>query len=282
VQRESLVDRLALAATAILLVSPALAYLTGLWVSYWRLVTTLGYEEAYVALAVIVYVALSPQLGYYMLLSLLTSAWVNAYLKNTLALPRPPPEQWKVQETGYGFPSGHAQVSTSFWSTASLKLRRASLAVLSATLVALISISRLELGVHYPRDVAGGVLIGLAVALASYYLAGWLLRADKRAAFTATLLYSLLVATLYLIQPDTTILKAAGVLAGASLYPLVKDKVKPPPSVARRTALTALTLAAALALTQLAKTASPPAQLATYLAISLVIITTPLAHSQRS
>ncbi len=278
--KQLLVDRAALAATAVLLASPLIAHLTGLWLPYWKLVTALGYEEAYVALAVVIFVAVSPQLGYYMLLSLLTSAWLNVYLKNALALPRPPPDQWKVPEEGYGFPSGHAQTSTAFWATACLAARRLALVAFSAVLVALISISRLELGVHYPRDVVGGVLIGLAVALATYYAAERLMRADKRKASLAILLYSILVALLYAVQPDPTIVKVAGVLAGSSAYPLLRDRIKPAPSPAWRAALSLLALAVAMALTRIAKTAAPPVQFAAYLATALAIIATPLLHRQ--
>ncbi|QOJ78609.1 phosphatase PAP2 family protein [Infirmifilum lucidum] len=279
-EKQLLVDKVALAATAVLLVSPLLAYLTGLWLPYWKLVTALGYEEAYVALAVVIFVAVSPQLGYYTLLSLLTSAWLNVYLKNALAMPRPPPEQWKVPEEGYGFPSGHAQTSTAFWSAACLAVRRLALAAFSAVLVALISVSRLELGVHYPRDVVGGVLIGLAVSLATYYAAERLLRADKRKASLAVLLYSLLVALLYGVQPDPTIVKVAGVLAGSSAYPLLRDRVKPASSLAWRAALSLLALAIAMALTRAAKAAPPPLQFAAYLAVAVTIISTPLIHRQ--
>ena len=60
----------------------------------------------------------------------------------------------------YSFPSGHA--ATSF--AAALALSRAwpAGALLWFALAALISYSRVYLGVHYPIDLAGGLLVGLA------------------------------------------------------------------------------------------------------------------------
>ena len=72
-----------------------------------------------------------------------------------------------VEPETYSFPSGHALFSTSLYGTlgyvsARLCKRRARsvLILLSAmSSIALICLSRVYLGVHYPTDVAGGVLI---------------------------------------------------------------------------------------------------------------------------
>lgn len=275
------VEKLALALTAILLISPFVALLTGRWIEYWKFITILGEDQAYVVLAAMIFVALSPQLGYFMLLSLLTSVWVNVCLKNTLAMPRPPPEQWIVKVEGYGFPSGHAQASAAFWSSASLYLRNASVTLLGAVLVALISASRLVLHVHYPVDVIGGALIGLLVAAASYKMTKLVLRTDRRRASLSMLLYSLLVALLYAVQRDPTIIRAAGVLTGASMYPLLQDRIRPAPRVAWRLVLLTLALTVALLLTQLAKMAPLAVQFVLYLITAVVIILTPLAGRRK-
>ncbi|MEM4899654.1 MAG: hypothetical protein QXM99_04500, partial [Thermofilum sp.] len=107
-------SRLAYTLAALLLVSPLLAQAVGFGDKYWEVITDLGDEPAYVALATILYVGISRELGAVALLSLITSAWVNVYLKNLFALPRPPRELWKVEASGYGFPSGHAQTSSAF------------------------------------------------------------------------------------------------------------------------------------------------------------------------
>jgi len=111
-------------------------------------------------------------------------------LKNAFRLPRPPGAGvaptlgWipTVLEpvfadiaTGHGpgFPSGHALGTTMVWGGVALVLergaRRTRLAV-AGGVVALVSLSRLVLGVHYAVDVVVGAAIGLLALGALYWL----------------------------------------------------------------------------------------------------------------
>ena len=74
----------------------------------------------------------------------------------------------------YSFPSGHTMSATICWSLlvvcAGLSLgwhreRRARLYVASTALILAIGFSRIYLGVHYPSDVLGGLVIGTAWVL---------------------------------------------------------------------------------------------------------------------
>lgn len=72
----------------------------------------------------------------------------------------------RVVETGMGFPSGHATLSTviafTLWPYLPTKLRY----ILVPLFIALVCLSRLYLGVHFPLDIVGGVAIGIgAVSL---------------------------------------------------------------------------------------------------------------------
>jgi len=78
-----------------------------------------------------------------------------------------------VQVTGYSYPSGHSLAAAALYLTmaivAGAQLRTvASKTVLFAgasLLVALVGISRVYLGVHYPSDVLSGIALGTAWAL---------------------------------------------------------------------------------------------------------------------
>ena len=87
--------------------------------------------------------------------------------------------------TGYGFPSGHALLSTVFWgglaSALTVGSRRARAAV-AGCVVAVICLARLVLGVHYAVDVVVGVTIGLAYLGVVLGLAGGRTRAAFRIA----------------------------------------------------------------------------------------------------
>ena len=106
-----------------------------------------------------------------------------AALKSAFALPRPPgagtavlpawlpPVASPVYEAmvtadGYGFPSGHATAATAVYGGAAAVLpvgTRRLRYVAAGSVVAVVSLSRLLIGVHYLVDVVAGVLLGSAV-----------------------------------------------------------------------------------------------------------------------
>jgi membrane-associated phospholipid phosphatase len=77
---------------------------------------------------------------------------------------------FRVPESGYGFPSGHTMGATCLafalgfilWRCAARPGLRALGTVALVAGVAVIALSRLILGVHYPTDVLGSILLGTA------------------------------------------------------------------------------------------------------------------------
>lgn len=63
----------------------------------------------------------------------------------------------------YSFPSGHTTASFSIATTIAINIPRLSLLVFFLAMV--VGISRIYLGVHYPTDVAVGLVLGFVVAL---------------------------------------------------------------------------------------------------------------------
>ena len=116
---------------------------------------------------------------------------LNGLLKAGFDRPRPQVFEWGQHTVSSSFPSGHAMSAATVYMTvaylaARLQRRHVSrvLTLFAATIVVvLIAISRLYLGVHYPTDVAAGVLIGIAwAALCMAMLEATLLYGRRRSA----------------------------------------------------------------------------------------------------
>jgi membrane-associated phospholipid phosphatase len=105
---------------------------------------------------------------------LLGAALLDGLLKELFQRDRPAVFEWRTPlPGGYGFPSGHALVSTISYTLfaflvarleASGRLRVVTFAV-AALLIVLVALSRVYLGVHYPSDVLAGMLVGFTWAM---------------------------------------------------------------------------------------------------------------------
>lgn len=139
---------------------------------FWRGITFLG--EAGWFWLVLALVLMIPRktrrVGFAALLSVGIGALItNVCLKNIVARPRPYdacaaiiPLVKKLSD--YSFPSGHTCAS---FASAFIYFRMLprKYGITAMILAVLISFSRLYLGVHYPTDVLGGFLVGLAASI---------------------------------------------------------------------------------------------------------------------
>ncbi|MDQ6830191.1 MAG: phosphatase PAP2 family protein [Gemmatimonadota bacterium] len=97
---------------------------------------------------------------------------LNSVLKSYFSRPRPQVFEWATNAFDTSFPSGHAMNSAIVYGTVAYlaarlqkqRWARALTLFASACVIALICISRMYLGVHYPSDVLAGVTMGLAWA----------------------------------------------------------------------------------------------------------------------
>jgi undecaprenyl-diphosphatase len=97
---------------------------------------------------------------------------LNGALKLVYHRPRPSVFAWQTTAVSSSFPSGHAMSATVVYGTVAYLLMRlqkhtwAKMMTLSGAiiLILLICLTRLYLGVHYPSDVLGGIIVGLAWA----------------------------------------------------------------------------------------------------------------------
>lgn len=109
----------------------------------------------------------------FMLVASLGGWFLNDLLKSMFARPRPSIVPHLREVWSLSFPSGHALTSAVVYLTLGVLLMRVAerpivkwyCITLAMSATALVGLSRIYLGVHYPTDVLGGWLIGLSWAL---------------------------------------------------------------------------------------------------------------------
>lgn len=68
----------------------------------------------------------------------------------------------------YSFPSGHTLAS--FGSATAIFMNNKKYGIIAYAVASLIAFSRMYLYVHFPTDILGGILLGIAFGIASFYL----------------------------------------------------------------------------------------------------------------
>ncbi len=174
-------------------------------------------------------------------LFLLSSSLLNFYLKELFQDPRPATNE-KYHEEGYGFPSGHSQMSLDVYSYIGYEFKDITeqsyiVPMILSGLIFLIAISRIILGVHDLQDIIGGILIGIGVLLIFFYLEPIFSKKIGSFSFSVKILLSFIVPILVLVQlllylpQGESIAQIAGFLLGFSLgYVLEGEYVKYEPS----------------------------------------------------
>lgn len=139
--------------------------------SIWASITLFG-DALTVSVMLLLFARKYPHIVWAGVMGALLTTVIVQSLKHSLVLPRPPlilsPEEFTLIGPEYqqaSFPSGH---STAIWVLASVWLfgayRRVK-AVLLMSIAAMVSLSRVMVGAHWPVDIAAGALLG--------WLGGW-------------------------------------------------------------------------------------------------------------
>ncbi len=197
-------------------------------------ITEMGDQIFLAALILGIYWGWNKDFGIRMAYVLIGSAILNGFFKMSFKMERPPTSVRLIGQdyTSYGFPSGHAMNSISLWGYVAYKIKTNVMYIISLTLISLISISRIYLGVHYPGDVLGGLLIGLVFLV----FVTWLdprteqikaLLPEKPRDFIMPIL-SLIVLVIWIsLFPDTshgTVVGIIGMLFGLSLGIRIEER----------------------------------------------------------
>jgi membrane-associated phospholipid phosphatase len=196
----------------------------------------LGRDLFYAVLVLVILWCADEKQGLRLGLLLLVSAWLNGALKLLLKQPRPfhlDPSLGRGFVSGYGMPSGHAQISLVCWIFLARWIsglpalrrslpKRAAVWTGAALIILAIAFSRVYWGFHFPSDLIGGWILA-SLTLGLFYLLHGpaekrLAAGGKRAKLISAALAALGMNALYSADPGGLFL---GFTAG---YVLARDR----------------------------------------------------------
>lgn len=140
-----------------------------------QLITICGEQIVLISIISIIYWALDKKFGEYIAYSVLTSVLINNAIKDIFKMKRPIGEEGirtlrEETATGYSFPSGHTQGTSSFYGAMAIYLKKRIMYIIAIIMIILVGFSRLYLGVHYPKDVIVGGVFGILISFICYRL----------------------------------------------------------------------------------------------------------------
>lgn len=160
-------------------------------------ITLFGEETVFMAVGMIVFWCVDKYHGYYLLCTGFLGTVFNQFLKILCRVPRPwikDPnftivESAREGATGYSFPSGHTQTAVGLYGGIARMTAKKWLCGAMIALAALVSLSRMYLGVHTPADVLVSLVIATVLIFAVYPL-------FQKAKQSAGVMYAILFAQL--------------------------------------------------------------------------------------
>ncbi len=144
--------------------------------AFFSVITHLGSETLFLAIAIIIFWCFSKEDGYYLLTVGFIGTIINQFLKLFCRIPRPwvrDPEFTIVESAradagGYSFPSGHTQSATASLGCIARVSRKKIVRAICIVLILLTGLSRMYLGVHTPADVLVSLVYGTILVFALY------------------------------------------------------------------------------------------------------------------
>lgn len=187
--------------------------------AFFRAITMLGDEKFYLLLVPFLYWVIDKRLALRAGVLYLLSAYLNVVLKAIFSIPRPSADLVRVLDgaTGYSFPSGHAQSTTTAWGYLAAIQRKRWLWALAVVIIGLVGLSRVYLGVHYPQDVIAGTLVAALLVALYLRLEKWIAGRFHLSLPAQVILAVAVPLVLLLLHAETDTGSSMGTLLGLSL-----------------------------------------------------------------
>ena len=152
-------------------------------------ITEFGEETFLILILGFIYWCWNKEMGKYAGLNLLAGIVFLTMFKNIFLRRRPyfdheevkclrkpvaDADMYDISKQSYSFPSGHATNSMTLYGSIAWFIRKRWAFIAAAIVIALVGLSRIYLGNHYPTDILAGWVIGLVVIAISSLLQKWL------------------------------------------------------------------------------------------------------------
>lgn len=137
-------------------------------------ITVFGEQTILIILLSVVLYTYDKNKGFAICGSVVISLLSMGVLKAVIRAPRPFSVLTEIEgkrlatATGYSFPSGHTTGAAALYSSFALAIKKRKVSITCAIIIVLVGLSRLYLGVHWPLDVAAGLILGIVLSLIFY------------------------------------------------------------------------------------------------------------------
>lgn len=182
---------------------------------FFRVFTFLGDDQFFMIFLSILLWNVNKAVGFWTAFVLLTSGTVSGIIKDITLLPRPAVGGITHPENS-AFPSGHTLTAVTVWGYLAWRIKNNLFWFCAILIILLIGFSRLWLAYHFPGDVLGGLVIGLAFMLFFLWASGFFTQLDLPLGLSLALAVALpIIITVVAPTGDTS--KTMGYLAGAAV-----------------------------------------------------------------
>lgn len=195
--------------------------------NFFKFLTFFGDKEFYIMVLPLFFWLWDKEKAVKLLFILLPSLLLNFWLKEIFQTARPLGVAL-IEQGGFAFPSGHAQGSTTLWLMLALLIRQKWINYLAVIMIILVSLSRLYLGVHYPVDILGGILIALVLVLVydKYLFDNFKAYSSAKSAMGQAALLTIIVLFFTIIYPADDAITILAVLWGFGIILIYFDVMK--------------------------------------------------------
>jgi membrane-associated phospholipid phosphatase len=141
-----------------------------------ELFTILGEQYVLVAVLAFIYFVYNKKTAESIAYSVFLSLCLNNTLKGIVKADRPFQVDNEIlgkraqTATGFSFPSGHTQAAAVFYTSLGKQFKSKKAWTFFIIIIFLVGLSRVYLGVHFPRDIVAAVILGVATAIFGSYL----------------------------------------------------------------------------------------------------------------